>query len=192
MAKGKKRRTRKSLNGIEAAIATTKVQGELSGAQLAIGLATLAGANLFGSTVLGKHVLLPALLAGGIGVYKKNLYWTMAGAGILLAGAMPKDKEETPAGGEEAGFNFKDFAEKVKERAKNYFSNYADKLYLPAHNDAEVNGLNGDEKVNYFVNPYSKAGELDMSALDKVQGDIAAAGQMQGTTQELEAGERNY
>jgi len=153
-----------------------------------------------GSLLLEKHVMIPAGLALAVGLIKKNLYWTAAGSGLLLAGAMPLAKSaiatQNPAGGEEvSGFDFKDFTEKVKERAKNYFGNFKEKLYLPKSEEA-VSGLNGEgDKVNYFVNPYTKAnGQLDMSALDRIQSELNASNQMQGdgNAQEFEMSDRNF
>jgi hypothetical protein len=203
MAKGKKNRggRKRALSGIEAVMAPTKMQSEISRKQLAIALGVLAGANVAGSLLLEKHVLIPAGIALAVGLIKKNLYWTAAGSGLLLAGAMPLAKpaiatEASATGDEVSGFDFKDFTEKVKERAKNYLANYKEKLYLPASTDAAVSGLNGEgDKVNYFVNPYAKAnGQLDMSALDRIQSEVNAGNQMQGdgNAQEFEMSDRNF
>jgi hypothetical protein len=60
---------------------------------------------------------------------------------------------------------------------------FADKLYLPAaktDTTKPVAGLDGEEEVSYFINPYANGsniiGEMpDMSSLDRIQMQIAQA-----------------
>ncbi len=193
----RKKRAR-SLGGIEAVMAPTRMsQGGLETKQLGMGLLSLAGANVVGSILLGNLAIWPALGAMAIGVWKKNLYWTMAGAGLLLAnGYQKKDPAAAAVSGtddEMEGFDLATFTGKAKERAKNYFSSFAEKLYLPIPAAAEnpVNGMNGEDGVNYYLNPYSQVGAVDTSDLDKLQMQIDS---MNGTASvgEIDVTERNF
>lgn len=199
----KKRRKKKSeLSGISAALSPTKVSGEIKPKQLGMGLVALAAGNIVGSIVFGKHSLIPSVVVGGIGIAKKNLYLTMAGAGMFLAnGYQGTTPPATTTNGVEddemSGFDFKTFTDQAKERAKNYLSNFAEKLYLPKPKTAEaVNGLNGDgDKVNYFVNPYNPNKQIDMSELDNLSTQIADRNKPVNGTMgeaETETEERNF
>jgi hypothetical protein len=196
----RKKRAR-SLSGIETALAPTEVlQGELEAKQLGMGLLALAGANVVGSILLGKHAIWPAAGALAIGIMKKNLYWTMAGAGLLLANGYQQTAPPAPAvnGTEDEGFSLASFTDQAKERAKNYFSSFAEKLYLPKQAEAPaVSGMNGgDEGVNYFLNPYSQVGEVDTTGLDKLQMQIDnmnnAGASRADVVGEIDASERNF
>jgi hypothetical protein len=193
---GARKKRARSLSGIESVLAPTKVsQGGLETGQLGIGLLTLAGANIAGSILLGNHAIWPAVAAMGIGVWKKNLYWTMAGAGLLLANGYQAPSPTPVSGTDEEmnGFDLASLTEKAKERAKNYFSNFAEKLYLPKPETETpaVNGMNGGEEVNYFLNPYSQVGAVDTSDLDKLQMKIDS---MNGSAPvgEIDVTERNF
>src|SRR6185437_2660930 len=79
------RKKKSELGGISAALSPTKVSGEIKAKQLGMGLVALAAGNIVGSIVFGKHSLIPSVIVGGMGVAKKHLYLTMAGAGMFLA-----------------------------------------------------------------------------------------------------------
>lgn len=185
------RRKKRSLSGIESVLAPTKVsQGGIEAGQLGMGLLTLAGANAAGSILLGNHAIWPAVGAMAIGVWKKNLYWTMAGAGLFLANGYQKAVPQASGTNGMDGFDLATFAEQAKERAMNYVSTFAEKLYLPKPNeDAAVNGL-GEGQVNYYINPYTQ-GAVDTSDLDKLQAQIDS---MNGTASvgEIDATERIF
>lgn len=196
--RGRKRKRRsKGLSGIETVIAPTQIKnGELSVGQLGIGLLALAGGNVVGSILLGSHALIPSAVALGVGIMRKNIYWTMAGAGMFLAnGYQSKTPTSTQPGtsGVDEGLDLANL-DKIKERAKNYLSTFAEKLYLPAPNmDAAVNGMNGEDgkdEVSYYMNPFApNKGQLDLRELDKIQANIA---QMSGTAEDMDASEMNY
>ena len=198
MAK-KGRKKKSELGGIGAALSPTKVSGEIKQKQLGMGLVALAAGNIVGSIVFGKHSLIPSVLVGGVGIAKKNLYLTMAGAGMFLAnGYQGTTPPATTTNGVEedemSGFDFKTFSDQAKERAKNYFATFAEKLYLPKPKTTEaVNGLGEGDKVNYFVNPYNPNKQIDMSELDNLSSQIADRNKpVNGTMGEAEDEERNF
>ena len=62
----------------------------------------------------------------------------------------------------------------AKDRVGTFFKNFSEKLYINKGESATA-GLAGDgkdEQVTYFINPYSKK-ELDMTAMDRIQEQIA-------------------
>jgi hypothetical protein len=65
----------------------------------------------------------------------------------------------------------KQIAEQAKDRVGTFFKNFSEKLYIKAEPTGTA-GLAGEEQVTYFVNPYN-AKELDMSAIDRIQEQIA-------------------
>jgi hypothetical protein len=182
---------------------TQATEGELEAKQLGMGLLALAGANIVGSILLGKHAIWPAAGALAIGIMKKNLYWTMAGAGLLLANGYQETAPPPISGTDEEmeGFDLASFTDKAKARARNYFSSFAEKLYLPrpataAAETPAVNGMNGgEEEVNYFLNPYSQVGAVDTSDLDKLQAKIDsmnADASQRDVVGEIDLSERNF
>ena len=68
------------------------------------------------------------------------------------------------------GFDIKQIASEAKDRVGTFFKNFGEKLYLSKQTIAGLAG--DDDNVTYFVNPYSNK-ELDMSAIDRVQEQIA-------------------
>jgi len=201
MTTKKSKKKRKGLGGVEAAMGQTKVGQEgFSRPQLGGSVAALAAGNIAGAILFGNHALIPSVIALGIGIARKNLYWTMAGAGLFLANGYQAKADVPPADNttngiedEVNGFDFASFKDKAKERAKNYFSSFTEKLYLPKPKTETVSGLNGgEEEVTYFMNPYStKKGQLDMSKLDDVQAQIAQMNQPVNGV-ELDASQRNF
>jgi hypothetical protein len=200
MAKKRKKKV-KGLSGVEAAIGQTKVgQGGFSRHQIGGSVAALAAGGIAGAALFGNHVLIPSLIALGIGVGRKNLYWTMAGAGLFLASGFQAKAAVKPASSttngiedEVNGFDFATYKDQVIERTKNYFSSFAEKLYLPKPKEETESGMNGSgDEVTYFMNPYStKKGQLDMSKLDDIQAQIAEMNQPVNGV-ELDASQKNF
>jgi hypothetical protein len=125
---------------------------------------------------LGKHSLIAGVPVTLIGFHKKNPYLIAAGLGLTLSNGFQNNKPGNTVQGVD-GFDLKQIAGGAKERVGTFFKNFSEKLYLgKAEPKAATAGLEGnarDEQVTYFVNPYNGAGELDMSAIDRVQEQIA-------------------
>lgn len=81
-------------------------------------------------------------------------------------------------------------AEEAKDRVGTFFKNFSEKLYLnKAAEPSATNGLAGDqdgEQVTYFVNPYGNTKELDMSAIDRLQEQIATMNGGMNAVDEME------
>ena len=86
-----------------------------------------------------------------------------------------------------ASIHMKQIAEEAKDRVGTFFKNFSEKLYISkAAEPSATAGLSGEqteEQVTYFVNPYSETKELDMSAIDRIQEQIAT---MNGSLNEVE------
>jgi hypothetical protein len=82
-------------------------------------------------------------------------------------------------------------AEEAKDRVGTFFKNFSEKLYLnKAAEPSATNGLAGEgEQVTYFVNPYGNTKELDMSAIDRLQEQIAT---MNGDMNAVDEMEREF
>ncbi len=196
---GKKRKKSGVLSGLGAIALPTKGakrNGELDMEQLGIGVAALVVANMASSVCLGNNSGIPGLVIMAAGAVKKNLYLTMAGAGMFLAGehqtaqAAPVSTVPATTNGVD-GFDFANFKEKAKERAKGYLLHMAEKLHLPVPASA-VNGMGDTDNVSYFVNPYTQNQQIDMSALDKIQGQLPNTNLSgQQVVEEADAGDRN-
>jgi hypothetical protein len=88
------------------------------------------------------------------------------------------------------GFDPKSMA----ERAKSYYQSVAEKYMIPIGTEqasTSTNGLNGEDEVTYFVNPFSEK-QLDMSALDRIQSQIPEMNSVSGTLAEVDISERNF
>lgn len=120
---------------------------------------------------LGKHSLIAGIPVTLIGFHKKNPYLIAAGLGLVLSNGFQNQNKSAPVQGVE-GFDLKQITEEAKDRVGTFFKNFSDKLYLTKTVSPGTSGLEGDEQVTYFVNPYS-AKELDMSAIDRIQEQIA-------------------
>lgn len=146
------------------------------------GLMLLAGIAAGGAgAALGKHSLILGVPLVAFGVYKKSQWLAAAGLGLTLSNGFQKASVSTPQE-TVSGFDPKQIAAEAKDRVVTFFKNFSEKLYLPAAKPDDqsdtsqtTNGL-GEDEVTYFVNPYSKS-ELDMSAIDRVQEQIAAMNQ---------------
>lgn len=192
MAKTKKNKTKKQKQGhalfgpaavMEHPVAQTVTKG---------GLVLLAAIAAGGAgAALGKHSLLAGIPVTLVGFHKNNPYIIAAGLGLTLSNGFQNQNKTTVQGVD--GFDIKQIAEEAKDRVGTFFKNFSEKLYLskPAEPNATA-GLAGDQKeeqVTYFVNPYSETKELDMSAIDRLQEQIAS---MNGGMNAVEETEREF
>ena len=194
MAKAKKRkrtsgtRTRSNSSAPAANILTKEVSRK------EIGLAVL---SFFGGTImgaaLGKYSGLGGLAIAGLGAWKKNIYATSLGAGMFLS-AVPKAAGDATNGIEDEDMDGISM-ESIKENTKNYFQILASKLMLKAAPSQDgTSGLNGEDDVTYFINPYTQSSDkLDTSELDRIQEQIAQMNNpVNGTFGEPDFTQRNF
>lgn len=173
MGKGKKR-TKKNKGSALFGPATDQAKGNTIVATLTEGGLLLLAAIAAGGAgaALGKHSLIAGVPITLFGIHKKNKYIVAAGLGLTLSnGFQPQSHSPETTQGVE-GFDVKQIASQAKERMGTFFKNFSEKLYLSPKKEEHTSGLSGDEQVTYFVNPYANS-ELDMSALDRVQEQIA-------------------
>ena len=186
MAKVKKNKSKKQGQGhalfgtapmMEHPVAQTVTKG---------GLVILAAIAAGGAgAALGKHSLLAGIPVTLIGFHKKNPYIIAAGLGLTLSNGFQNQNKTTVQGVD--GFDMKQIAEQAKDRVGTFFKNFSEKLYIskaaePA-STAGLAGENSEDQVTYFVNPYNDTKELDMSAIDRIQEQIAT---MNGGLSEVE------
>lgn len=173
MAKGKKNKSKQgnALFGttpvMEHPIAQTVTKGGLV-------LLTAIAAGGAGAA-LGKHSLLAGIPITLIGFHKKNSYIIAAGLGLTLSNGFQNQNKTTTVQGVD-GFDMKQIAEQAKDRVGTFFKNFSEKLYISKAEPTATAGLageNNEEQVTYFVNPYNNSKELDMSAIDRIQEQIA-------------------
>jgi hypothetical protein len=150
------------------------------------GLVILAAIAAGGAgAALGSHSLLAGIPVALLGFHKQNAYITAAGLGLILSNGFQNQKPTTVQGVD--GFDMKQIAEQAKDRVGTFFKNFSEKLYIAKGAEpAATAGLSGDQKeeqVTYFVNPYNESKELDMSAIDRIQEQIAT---MNGSLNEME------
>lgn len=167
---GRRRKKRKknnpySLSGTQQPAMTYMDTAKQGGLMLLTAIAA-GGAG----AVIGKHSLIAGIPVTLIGIHKNNRYIVAAGLGLTLSNGFQKQIEAQPAPSVE-GFDMKVIATEAKDRVGNFFKNFGEKLYLPKAKEGTA-GLGENEEVTYFVNPYSNK-ELDMSAIDRVQEQIA-------------------
>lgn len=166
MAKGKKN---SGLAGTAKA-ATPYVQTAKEGGLMLLAAIAAGGAG----AALGKHSFLAGIPVTLIGVHKGNKYVIAAGLGLVLSNGFQKQASaattETTTESVE-GFDIKQIASEAKDRVGTFFKNFGEKLYLSKQTIAGLAG-DDDSNVTYFVNPFSNK-ELDMSAIDRVQEQIA-------------------
>ena len=168
MAKQKKNKQGNALFGtapvMEHPIAQTVTKG---------GLVLLAAIAAGGAgAALGKHSLLAGIPVTLVGFHKKNPYIIAAGLGLTLSNGFQNQNKTTTVQGVD-GFDMKQIAKQAKDRVGTFFKNFSEKLYISKAEPSATNGLAGEEQVTYFVNPYNNAKELDMSAIDRIQEQIA-------------------
>jgi hypothetical protein len=168
MAKQKKSKKGNALFGtapvMEHPIAQTVTKGGLV-------LLTAIAAGGAGAA-LGKHSLLAGIPITLLGFHKKNTYLIAAGLGLTLSNGFQNQNKTTTVQGVD-GFDMKQIAEQAKDRVGTFFKNFSEKLYINKAEPTATNGLAGKEQVTYFVNPYSNSKDLDMSAIDRIQEQIA-------------------
>lgn len=131
--------------------------------------------------VFGKHSLIAGIPVTLFGIHKQNKYIIAAGLGLTMSNGFQKKAEAQPTQETVEGFDIKTIATEAKDRVGNFFKNFGEKLYLPKPKEENTAGLGEDEEVTYFVNPYSNK-ELDMSAIDRVQEQIAQMNKSAGNT----------
>ena len=150
------------------------------------GLVILAAIAAGGAgAALGKHSLLAGIPVTLLGFHKGNAYITAAGLGLIMSNGFQNQNKPTVQGVD--GFDMKQIAEEAKDRVGTFFKNFSEKLYISkAAEPSTTAGLSGDQKeeqVTYFVNPYNDTKEIDMSAIDRIQEQIAS---MNGSLNEME------
>ena len=165
------------LFGVNAATKESYIDTAKQGGLLLLAAIAAGGAG----AAIGKHSLIAGIPVTLIGIHKKNKYLVAAGLGLTLSNGFQKKNNsaetvtQTTQGIE--GFDLKQIAESAKNRVGTFFENFKEKLYLPASTQPQgTAGLgeeNSSDQVTYFVNPYKEAGEIDMSAIDRVQEQIA-------------------
>lgn len=153
------------------------------------GLVILAAIAAGGAgAALGKHSLLAGIPVTLLGFHKNNPYIIAAGLGLTLSNGFQNQNKTTVQGVN--GFDMKQMAEEAKDRVGTFFKNFSEKLYLnKAGQPSATNGLaggQGGEQVTYFVNPYGHMKELDMSAIDRLQEQIATMNGGMNAVDEME------
>ena len=161
-----------SLFGIVQADQNTYMDTAKEGGLMLLAAIAASGAG----AAIGKHSLIAGVPLTLVGIHKKNKYLIAAGLGLTLSNGFQKQGQPTTTQGVD-GFDLKQIAQDAKDRVGTFFQNFKEKLYLasPAPpTTTEGLGEENEEQVTYFVNPYSgSTGELDMSAIDRVQEQIA-------------------
>lgn len=169
MRKRKNRKNRsKGLFGTPASAVNKKAIGDTlkEGGLILLSAIAAGGAG----AAVGKHSLLVGLPVTLYGIYKNNKYVTAAGLGLVLSNGFQLKKQAQPTEGVD-GFDIKILATEANDRVGTFFKNFSEKLYLPKTSEG-TSGLGEDEGVTYFINPHSNK-ELDMSAIDRIQEQIA-------------------
>lgn len=162
MAKGKKN---SGLAGTAKA-AAPYMQTAKEGALMLLAAIAAGGAG----AALGKHSFIAGIPVTLIGAHKQNKYVIAAGLGLVMSNGFQKAGANTTTTEGVEGFDLKQIATEAKDRVGTFFKNFGEKLYLSKETIAGLAG--DDEQVTYFVNPYSNK-ELDMSAIDRIQEQIA-------------------
>jgi hypothetical protein len=177
-----KSRTKKSTLGFIAAT-HTNAKGNLKSSALEtlidLGVGVIGG-GIVGS-LIGKTSLVWGLGATGIGHYANNRYLTAMGMGMMAANGFQNKAGLNGVEGPEL-----EGIDGMKERFENFKNSFSEKLFLdkvmkkvaPA---AHQEGANGVGNVQYFTYPNNEtngvgqlgAGEVDMSALDHINKQIA-------------------
>lgn len=138
---------------------------------------------------LGKHSLLAGIPVTLVGFHKKNPYIIAAGLGLTLSNGFQNQSNTATTTQTVDGLDIKQIAEEAKDRVGTFFKNFSEKLYLKPTDPPTMAGLAGsnkDEQVTYFINPYNDTQELDMSAIDRLQEQIANMHQGMNAIEETE------
>lgn len=165
MGKGKSKH--QGLAGaVQQAAASPYMQTAKEGMLMLLAAIAAGGAG----AALGKHSFAAGIPVTLLGVHKQNKYVIAAGLGLVMSNGFQKQSQSITVDESVEGFDIKQIASEAKERVGTFFKNFGEKLYLPKET---INGLAGnDDQVTYFVNPFSTK-ELDMSAIDRIQEQIA-------------------
>ena len=194
MAKAKKRkrtsgtRTRSNSSASAASVLTK----EVSRKEIGFAMLSFFGGTIMGAA-LGKYSGLGGLAIAGLGAWKQNMYATSLGAGMFLS-TVPKPTGDATNGIEDEEMEGISMAS-IKENTKNYFQTLASKLMLKAAPSQDgTSGLNGEEDVTYFINPYTQGSDkLDTRELDRIQEQIAQMNNpVNGTFGDPDFPERNF
>lgn len=197
MGQGKNNKKGKGKNHHELSGAAQVMEHPIAQTVTKGGLVLLAAIAAGGAgAALGKHSLIAGIPVTLIGFHKKNAYLIAAGLGLTLSnGFQNQNKSVAPVQGVD-GLDFKQIAEQAKDRVGTFFKNFSEKLYISkAEPTTETSGLGGngkEEQVTYFVNPYTTAKELDMSAIDRIQEQIANMNQGTSGLSAVEESEREF
>jgi hypothetical protein len=169
----KKGKNNKALSGVSQVMEHPVAQTVTKGGLVLLTAIAAGGAG----AAIGKHSLIVGIPLALIGYHKKNEYLMAAGLGLTLSnGFQNPNKNSTPVQGVD-GFDLKQITEDAKDRVGTFFKNFSEKLYLSKSEPTGTSGLEGNgnqEQVTYFVNPYNSVKELDMSAIDRIQEQIAS------------------
>jgi hypothetical protein len=173
-------------------------------------LAAIAACGV--GAAIGKHSLITGIPVTLIGVHKKNPYIVAAGLGLTLSNGFQRSASSVQG---VEGIDIKQVAHDAQDRVKTFFENFKEKLYISnagkiAASSPSTEGLAdtpGEEQVTYFVNPYKEAintaeqpialsdvdaSEIDMSAIDRIQEQIAEMSKGGTPTAGLNETEREF
>jgi hypothetical protein len=189
--KGKNKAQGKDLSGVAQVMEHPVAQTVTKGGLVLLTAIAAGGAG----AALGKHSLIAGIPLALIGYHKKNNYLMAAGLGLCLSnGFQNPNKTSAPVQGVD-GLDFKQITEEAKDRVGTFFKNFSEKLYLSKAEPTGTSGLEGNgnqEQVTYFVNPYNNAKELDMSAIDRIQEQIANMGKGTSGLSAVEEADREF
>jgi hypothetical protein len=135
----------------------------------------VAGAILshaIGNNLIGAG---SGLVLGGTGIYKKNIYLSSLGVGMIFstpATALSQNMNGLPED-EVNGFSFKNFASGARQRVGTFFSTFKDKIKLPKKATEELptdSGTNG--MGNVYKSPFTQLPESNLAELDRLEQQI--------------------
>lgn len=175
-------------------------------------LAAIAACGV--GAAIGKHSLITGIPVTLIGVHKKNPYIVAAGLGLTLSNGFQRSASSVQG---VEGLDIKQVAHDAQDRVKTFFENFKEKLYIsnagkipaPSSSTEGLADTPGEEQVTYFVNPYNSDGgmveehksialsdvdtpEFDMSAIDRIQEQIAEMSKGGTPTAGLNETEREF
>ena len=174
---------------------------ETKGKPLASGLETLKdlaigviGGGVAGA-IVNKYSLVTGAVVTGIGHFTKSRIATSFGIGMMASGVYRK--AQTVSGVSQGGLAG------AKERVMAFKENLTEKLFLDKILKKKAETTNGVGEVQYFLPNGNQAGELDLTALDRIEKQIAESataysqvsgmGELSGELNEpLDLGSRNY
>ncbi|TRU49822.1 MAG: hypothetical protein EWV91_07055 [Microcystis aeruginosa Ma_QC_Ca_00000000_S207] len=175
----------KSLLGLDDTTAVTKgAKGDIKNTLIQTGKSVIlgVGTGLLTGVVLGRTSLAVGLAVMGASYYYGSHTGVMFGAGMITANGYQK-----ATGAINGTADQMDGLEGVKERLLNFRDSFSEKLWLDKilkkkSADKPANGLG---QVQYFTYPGQESlpvegvGEIDLSALDKIEQQIKQQAQKQ-------------